>query len=140
LLAERADGLAQEPAELVGGAGLDLVLGEVFVDELGECHLPHRPTLLAPRAFERTTQRRVRIGLRRETTALDALGSTAAGAVAKRPQRPPVATRALELEYLCHDPILARWLDVAIVDPDTCDCRALPASAGDRVQARALSV
>src|SRR5687767_13441104 len=97
LLAEHGYGFAEQPAQLLDGARLDLLLGEILLDELGKARSTGWPALRTTGALERARQRRPRIRLRGEATALNALGLAAAAAVAKRPQRPPVRAGALEL-------------------------------------------
>src|SRR5205823_7158359 len=93
------DCFAEQPAELLGGDRLDVVLCEVHLDELGEGQAAWDP-LLTPDAVKRTLERVGCVAFAREAASLDALRVAAAGAVAVSPLRLPIPPRALELEHL----------------------------------------
>jgi len=65
---------------------LDVVLGEVGLDELGEREPPCDPPF-SPKPLELALERLTSVLLRCEPTPLDALRSTTARAEAIRPQR-----------------------------------------------------
>src|SRR6266508_2527100 len=107
-MAERADGLPEQPAELLDRLRLAVVLGEIDVDELVQRRCLDQTTF-APEPLERPLERFDRDLLRFEAAALYAFGAATADAIAVGPARTPVASprpQPQDLTLLEHLPSL----------------------------------
>src|SRR6266542_3669088 len=98
-VAERADGLRKEPAQLGDRPWLRLVLREVLRDELAQRDL-HEPPVATMQPLERGLQRLRRLALTRKPSQLRPCRATPVDPIAVRPRW--LATRAsrLQLEHL----------------------------------------
>jgi hypothetical protein len=91
-------GLREQPAQLRQRHRVDVVLGQVLLDELGEGDLRQR---VAPmQIVEGAVQRLLRLVLCRESTSLQTLRAATVEPVAIRPQRLAVSPLGLESEHL----------------------------------------
>ncbi len=109
-VAERADGLRKEPAQLGDRPWLRLVLREVLRDELAQRDL-REPPVPATQPLELDLQRLQRLGLRRERAHLRPRRATTVDAIAVRPRRLAIRAARLQLEHLSllrHHRLLSR--------------------------------
>jgi hypothetical protein len=98
-VAEPADGLREQPAELLNRLRLAIVLGEVVIDELAQPRRLHQ-ALLSAKTLERPLERFDRGLLRLEAAPLHAPRAAPAGSVAVGPESLPVWAARLQFEYL----------------------------------------
>lgn len=96
-MTESADRLAQQPAQLLGGLGLGVVLGQVLLHQLGQDDQRPGP---APQTLELTVERGLGLRARSETTTLRALAVTATRPQPVGPQRPTVRSAGLQRQDL----------------------------------------
>jgi hypothetical protein len=89
----------EQEAELRERHRRDLVLSEVLVDELGEGRPPRHPAL-APETLQHALERRPRVLLGPEATALHALRVAPSGSVPIGPETLPVWAAGSQLEHL----------------------------------------
>jgi len=98
-LAKGGNRLPEQPAELFDRHRVDVVLGEVDLDELGEGQR-FRDSSLPPQPLELACQRLRGVAFRGKAATLNSLRLSAAGPVAIRPERLSVPTRPLQLDQL----------------------------------------
>jgi hypothetical protein len=102
-LAKRAHRLREQPAQLLHSLGLAGVLGGIHVDEITELRCLDQ-TALATKPLERSLERLIRRLLGPVATALHALRTPTADAIAIRPFRAAVRFECEDLSLLKHPP------------------------------------